>query len=702
MGDKKYRAFISYSHADEAWGGWLQRTLEGFRTPGALAAALEAQGRSARLAPVFRDREDLPVAGNLNSAIQAALSDSDFQIVLCSPNSARSRWVNEEIRLFHKLHGPDRVFALIIAGEPNATSIAGREDEECFPPALRFILDSEGNLTGTPAEPLAADARKDGDGRRYAVLKVAAGVLGVGLDDLVRRDASRRARQASTVAGVSLIGMAATAALAFYAIAKGNEATRMRAEAENLIEFMLTELKEELEPVGRLDVLESVSARALAYYADQDPRTLDDDALARRAKAMMQLGATEDQRNNFDAALAWFSTAAAATKTLLDRAPNNANRIFDHAQSEFYAGDAALKRRDLASAEQKMRNYLQLADRLVSIDPENRDWRLERAYATSNLGIVKFEAGEFKSAIEQFSQSIETRRLLTEAAPDDQALRIAYAYSISWRALAEMELGNFRDAIGLIDRQLALYGDLAKPTSENFTVLDYAATAKYRLAQSRLWLGDVAAAEREIDGARVIADRLLAREKSNGIWIYSASYIERLQSLIDRARGDLQASAAAADKAIAIVKGMANKNDAGLFYEKSLAAALIARLSVGDQYEALDDDAAALAKIMDDLENRDILDTAALVAGGALELSRLEDRRGRIESADALVREAADRLEPIADKLSVGARLNLAGLYVESGERGKAAPILEEFAARGFSHPDIQALAARLELIARN
>ncbi|HNR77741.1 MAG TPA: toll/interleukin-1 receptor domain-containing protein, partial [Parvularculaceae bacterium] len=170
MGDKKFKAFISYSHADENWGGWMQRSLERFRAPAALAQNLTAQGKSVRLAPVFRDREDLPVAGNLNAAIQAALADSECQIVLCSPNAAKSKWVNEEIKLFHRLHGPGRVFAVIVAGEPFASSMPGREDEECFPPALRIALDENGELTDRPAEPLAADAREHGDGKRYAML----------------------------------------------------------------------------------------------------------------------------------------------------------------------------------------------------------------------------------------------------------------------------------------------------------------------------------------------------------------------------------------------------------------------------------------------------------------------------------------------------------------------------------------------------
>ena len=447
MGDKKYKAFISYSHADEAWGSWLQRALERFRAPGKLAGALAKRGAAARLSPVFRDREDLPVAGSLNAAIHQALADSEFQIVICSPHSAKSKWVNEEIKLFHKLHGPGRVFAFIVGGEPNASAIPGREAEECFPPALRFLLDAGGALTDAPAEPLAADARKDGDGKRYALLKVAAGMLGVGLDELVRRDAARRARNAWTVAGASVAGMTATLALSLFAVAKSNEATLMRGKAENLIEFMLTDLKDRLEPVGRLDVLESVVVRAMEYYADQNIKSLDDDALARRAKAMMQLGTIEFRRNNLDAAQSAHESAEAATAELLRRSPRNPDRIFDHAQNVFYVGEIAMHRNDGEKFAAQTGEYLRLARLLMEIDGDNPRSRLEVAYATSNIGSVKFAQGLYNDAIPYFKESIDARKALLDANPDDSELRLAYAYAISWEGFAELERGHYRSAI---------------------------------------------------------------------------------------------------------------------------------------------------------------------------------------------------------------------------------------------------------------
>ena len=96
----RYRAFISYSHADDALAGWLHRALETYRIPRHLVLKLGLS--SNRLQPIFRDREELPSSQDLTQSIRDALADSEHLVVICSPASAHSRWVNEEIEQFRR------------------------------------------------------------------------------------------------------------------------------------------------------------------------------------------------------------------------------------------------------------------------------------------------------------------------------------------------------------------------------------------------------------------------------------------------------------------------------------------------------------------------------------------------------------------------------------------------------------------------
>ena len=239
----KYRAFISYAHADTRETRWLHKQLEAFKIDRDLVGRPTPGGPIPKsLRPIFRDRDDFTAGHTLSGQTLAALDASAALIVICSPACAKSHYVNEEIRLF-KQHHPDRpVIPVIIAGRPassplpvplrgegrdsGARSVTGVEGEgqqqakvalwatphalpaaaphpdplpmpeqsmgigddiECFPPALRFLVDANGTITASPAEVLAADIRDDGDGRALAVAKVVASLIGVSTDEVRKR-----------------------------------------------------------------------------------------------------------------------------------------------------------------------------------------------------------------------------------------------------------------------------------------------------------------------------------------------------------------------------------------------------------------------------------------------------------------------------------------------------------------------------------
>lgn len=197
----KYWAFISYSHVDRKWGDWLHRALETYRPPLGLVGKPGRDGPVRRKnPPIFRDREELPSSASLSDNIQSALREARYLVVICSPHAAVSRWVNEEIIYFKSLGREDRVLCLVVHGEPNATDKPESGKLECFPPAIRFRVDADGRLTDARTEPIAADARKEGDGKRNAKLKLAAGLLGVNYNDLKQREKWRTFRRNAALA----------------------------------------------------------------------------------------------------------------------------------------------------------------------------------------------------------------------------------------------------------------------------------------------------------------------------------------------------------------------------------------------------------------------------------------------------------------------------------------------------------------------
>lgn len=170
--DKEYFAFISYKSEDVEWATWLQHELEHYHLPASFNGRTDVPQE---LRPVFRDIDELS-AGNLPEQIKQALANSRNLIVICSPQSAKSPWVNQEVETFIALGRTGRIFPFIVEGNSPL---------EFFPPALRDLPKDEERLGG--------DVSKKG--RDAAFVKVVAGMLGVGFDSLWNRYEKEKAEE---------------------------------------------------------------------------------------------------------------------------------------------------------------------------------------------------------------------------------------------------------------------------------------------------------------------------------------------------------------------------------------------------------------------------------------------------------------------------------------------------------------------------
>ena len=212
--------------------------------------------------------------------------------MICSPRSASSHWVNEEIKYFKNLNREDRILDLIVAGEPNASD--GRRgrwpDQECFPEAMRFVVGADGQLSAERDEPIAGDARKNKDGKSNAKIKLIAGLIGVDFDALKQREQERRRRYLvalTTVASTVALAMAGLAIFAFgaerEAQIQAKAANTARDQADGLINFMLTDLRDKLKPIGRLKILGDVADKAKAYLEGLPSEQMTSSRLRQRA-----------------------------------------------------------------------------------------------------------------------------------------------------------------------------------------------------------------------------------------------------------------------------------------------------------------------------------------------------------------------------------------------------------------------------------
>ena len=553
-----YWAFLSYSHADSADADWLHQAIERFVIPKGLVGRVTANGAvPKKLTPIFRDRHELAASSDLGGKIRAAIKQSRFLIVLCSPAAAGSRWVNEEILAFKKLHGERRILAAIVGGEPWASAIAGREAEECFPPALREKIDRKGQSTGKRAEPIAADMRTVGGGREAGKLKLVAGMLGLGLDDLVQREQQRRQRRLTYVAAASLAGMTVASGLAIFAFDKRDEARDQRREAEGLVGFMLGDLRDKLEPIGRLDALDAVGSRALGYFEKQDKSELSDAALAQRSKALNLLGQISTARGNTDGALSRYREAMRSTAELVERLPNDPQRLFDHAQNVFWMGELARTRGRMDQAETAYREYKNLADRMVAVDPANPKWRMEEVYANENIGIVLNSQRRFSDSAREFDAALPALEQLTTKNPGNTEYQGELSTMLAWLADSRRDEGRLDLAIAVRRKQIALLRNQLSGGKTDVQLQEKLAFAQQALGILLADTGNIQLAFDARRSALAEAETLIAIEPTNATWrgIVAGVHLELADTLLSlRRTADAAQEAAAGCRLAAMLR----------------------------------------------------------------------------------------------------------------------------------------------------
>jgi hypothetical protein len=496
-----YVAFISYSHKDAAIGRWLHRKLEGYRLPKRLAGTQGEDGEvPARLTPIFRDRDELPAAGDLSEKVRAALAVSRNLVVVCSPHSAVSPWVTKEIITFREIHPERPIFTAIVEGDP----------DQCFAPALR-----EGNI-----EPLAADLRKEGDGHRLGLLKLVAGLSGVGLDALVQRDAARRIRRVTYVTAAAVAAMLIMALLTAFALNARAEAQRQRAQAEGLVEFMFTDLRDKLREVGRLDVLEPVNERALAYYASQgDVADLPDFSQARRAGILQALGEDDERRGDIDGATARLTEAYAATARVVGRHPRQPDALYYHAQSEYWLGYLAYLKEDWPRARKHWGNYAALAVHLVEAQPNDPTSYRELGYSRGNLCTLGLAVGSApQPTLRTCLASLAAMQKVREMKPGDDAVLGAVANRHAWAGKAWLGVGNVERAQASFGTYLSILESLARKSPDNAEIQDQLMRALMTTAEYMIDHGHRRESAPYAERARLLADRLTRLDPTNQRW----------------------------------------------------------------------------------------------------------------------------------------------------------------------------------------
>ncbi len=540
---REYLAFISYRHADNKqqgrqWATWLHQALETYEVPADLVGKPNSRGEiiPERIYPIFRDEDELPAHANLANSITDALTNSRLLVVLCSPNAVASTYVADEIQYFKKLGHSDRIIAAMIDGEPNASWDVAKQESgvsasaECFPLPLQFIVNEQGELTDQRAEPIAADFRVNIHGQMHQgwtnaealrqhlksssslseseiktivasyqqqlqlmLLKIIAGVLGVPLGELTKRDQAyqleqQRKRTKRLRQWLSAVGVLAVMAVgaSVYAWQQRSEAIAQRDKAEALLSnvreslsFMNSDLREifvSYVPTDkRVEVMKQVDslASALQQYSivnnSKDQRQI---AVALLEKADLLL-ANKDLDPSEASAIQ--EQAHRIAEEMVLNEPNNIQFQLNLSSSYVVIGESFLRRGSTDLALNSYIEALNIRKELVNKELNNSEYLYYLSEINNKLGDLYMLKGDGNKAHELYKNSVVLLKgiLIGQDGNNKWSMDLAQSYT---------NLGNYYKISGLSSASInsykeanLIYDRLSKSDPENKMLKKYLA-----------------------------------------------------------------------------------------------------------------------------------------------------------------------------------------------------------------------------------
>lgn len=588
----RYSAFVSYSHMDGAWTSWLLRALETYRIPSHLVGRPGRNGTiPRRLGRIFRDREELAAGGYLDDKIIEALDDSGALIVVCSPNAARSKGVNREIEYFRETRGDEHIFYIIKSGTPNAVAAGEPEAQECFPPALLGRSPSAKTLMGLP---LAADARPERDGRKGALLKIIAGIVGLPLDTLVRRELQRRnnrllrATVAASMGGVFAIGLALQA---YYATQQAEDAQLVAEErseeAEDLIDFMLTELHYKMREAGQMPAMATVYNKVINYYNTKDPATVSIEGQGRRAYALGRIAQSLVDEGLIDEAVKIGTIAAVSSRELVQRDGENTTLIDQHAVNLLTLGGALWRAGQFDDCYEILLEKHTYAKRLSELGVETYSGKSRLANSNVHLGIflLSYFANP-SAAMPYFQEGLRLRLgLYGQDYPDmgisEQGItNVADGYY--HLSLAQEYLGQLREAEENRRKAVAIH---RKRIAENPDLVQGRHLLARTFRQTATILQTVGKTDEALAILRKASDaygKLMEEGHDHGNWIEEWGYVEATYAAYCLTIGACQDARPTAEQAVKRLETLVMTTDASagkrirlLFAKTTLARILM-------------------------------------------------------------------------------------------------------------------------------
>lgn len=494
------------------------------------------------------------VMEGLSPVARASLPNVLVHLVRYSASGEQISCVAAPLQVFPP--GPERelVDALLrnrlLAGtaedDAPAVQIAHETLLSAWPRAAQWVADNRDDLHLRERLHLAAQRWQQEDQRRDLLLP-GGRLLDEARDLLQRRpqalDASSRSLVAASAqreqrqrwikrGAIGTVCTLAVVAMAGFGVAHHArlQAEQDRERATGLVEYMLGDLTDRLEQVGRLDLLDEVGTRMQHDLAGADARSQD--TRLERSRVLRQLARIRVARGALDEAAPLASESLALAKQVVAEQPDSAEAQLALGESHYWNGYVGFVRNETALALQHWNGYRDATVRATELQPENAKAWLEASYALNNLGTLARGADQNAQSLQLFQQSLQYKRRAQALNPDDVRLRADLADSLSWVASAHDRLGEWPQARAAYDEALTVIAQVRQRAPQDAEWKHREAVLHTLRGQILSSLGEREPAHADLLAATRLLDQIGEAQPERSDWA-------RDRSVTHRAAGEL-------------------------------------------------------------------------------------------------------------------------------------------------------------------
>jgi len=297
-------------------------------------------------------------------------------------------------------------------------------------------------------------------------------------------------------------------------------ALEKRLAAENLLGFMVGDFADKLRGIGRMDLLDGISNKALEYFSDYSntDKTLTFEARFQHAQTLEAMGEVAYSRDKIDEAKTALLAANNQLSVLLSEQPEHFELLKTAGANAFWLGQLEFINKKWLAARPWYEQYLKYSQTMYDIAPKDSDALMELSYARNTLGSLFMEEHKFSNARWEFEESLRLKLLAVKNQSKNIQLIADIADTRSWIASAALSNGDLQTSI---DVNLSIQNELEllKSANGDAYLAEILAFTYERISQQYLFRGQENEAWGYLNKSYILLSELFEVDPNNQVWL---------------------------------------------------------------------------------------------------------------------------------------------------------------------------------------